>query len=97
MFCRILDPFLYDLCDPAIRRSQCVSEYNGREIHSFVYDRPIDQRYINHLLSVLLSVIKFGGQGFNKVARTTQINRSSQASLLDRINSGEPCVGLHVV
>ncbi|KAJ3545543.1 hypothetical protein NM688_g5613 [Phlebia brevispora] len=85
-YLRILDPFLYDLSDPSIRRAPCLKTYNGREIPSFTYERPMDQRYINHLLSVLLSVVKFGGQGFSKVAKTTQINRAAHAGLVERIN-----------
>ncbi len=86
---RILDPFLYDLNDPAIRRSSCLKAYNGREIPSFMYERPIDQRYIHHVLNVLLSVVKFGGQGFSKIARISPVTRGTHTGLMERLDDGE--------
>lgn len=72
-----------------MRRSSSLVSYNGREIPSFTYDRPIDQRYISHLLEVLLSIVKFGGQGFSKLARTTQVNRGTHAGLQERLKDGQ--------
>ena len=85
---RVLDPLLFDLHDPLILRTRCTEEHNGRSIQGFRYDRPFDQRYVSYLLDSLLSVVKFGGQGFGKIARTTMISRSSHAGLLERIQSG---------
>ena len=82
---RLLDPFLYDLCETSIRRSPVSAQYNGREIRSFVYDRPMDQHYIIHLMAVLLSVIKFGGASFTKVARSTQMSRCTHSGLQERV------------
>ena len=82
---RLLDPFLYDLCDPSICRSPTSAQYNGREIRSFVYDRPMDQHYVIHLMNVLSSVIKFGGASFTKVARSTQMSRCTHSGLQERV------------
>ncbi|TFY63318.1 hypothetical protein EVJ58_g3324 [Rhodofomes roseus] len=81
----VLDPILFDLLDPSIRRSPSTLELNGKELHGFAYDLPFDQRYIIHMLETLLSVIKFGGQGFSKTARTTPVGRSPHAELLKRL------------
>ena len=60
-FCRVLDPILFDLLDPALRRTPSVSKINGKELRDFSYERPIDQSYITYLLETLLSVVRFGG------------------------------------
>jgi hypothetical protein len=58
-----------------------------KELQGFLYERPFDQRYVNHLLEVLLSVARFGGQGFAKIARATAIRRSHHAVLIQRAES----------
>ncbi|KAI0095247.1 Dopey, N-terminal-domain-containing protein [Irpex rosettiformis] len=83
-YLRVLDPLLYDLCDPTICRSQTSLQLNGRQVQGFSYLKPFDQRYIIHLFGVLLSVVKFGGQGFTKIARSTPITRSLLNELGDR-------------
>ncbi|RPD65070.1 hypothetical protein L227DRAFT_519769 [Lentinus tigrinus ALCF2SS1-6] len=86
-YLRVLDPLLYDLFDPAIRFSPSTTEIKGKQLQGFAYDRPFDQRYVNYLLETLLSVVKFGGQGFSKVARSTPISRSLYSNLLQRLQS----------
>lgn len=54
-----------------------------------MYERPIDQRYIHHVLNVLLSVVKFGGQGFSKIARMSPVTRGTHTGLLERLEDGE--------
>ena len=84
---RILDPILFDLLDPSVRRSRSVTKINARELQDFTYDAPMDQRLINHLLDTLLSVVRFGGQGFVKVANSTPIRRSLHSGLVKRVES----------
>ncbi|GBE77521.1 hypothetical protein SCP_0103960 [Sparassis crispa] len=84
-YLRVLDPILFDLFDPSIQRLPSTVELNGKQLDGFSYDRPFDQHYVNHVLELLLSVVKFGGQGFSKVARTTQMTRSPYAPLLQRL------------
>ena len=84
---RVLDPILFDLLDPSVRRSRSVTKINDRELQDFTYDAPMDQRLINHLLDTLLSVVRFGGQGFVKIANSTPIRRSLHAGLVKRIES----------
>jgi len=84
---RVLDPILFDLLDPSVRRSRSVTKVNTRELQDFTYDAPMDQRLINHLLDTLLSVVRFGGQGFVKVANSTPIRRSLHLGLVKRVES----------
>ncbi|CCM03665.1 uncharacterized protein FIBRA_05809 [Fibroporia radiculosa] len=86
-YLRVLDPILHDLFTPSILRSPSIKEVDGKQLQGFSYDCPFDQRYINHVLETLLSVVKFGGQGFSKTARTTAMNRSPYAELLQRLQN----------
>ena len=85
----VLDPILYDLLDSSMKCIPLVTKINGRELQSFSYERPFDQAYVNHLLETLLSVVKFGGQGFGKTARMNSVRRSYSSELVERILSGE--------
>ncbi|KAF7968943.1 hypothetical protein HWV62_28842 [Athelia sp. TMB] len=90
-YLRVLDPILYDLLDPAIRRSPTTAKIHGKELSGFLYERSFDQRYIQHLLETLLSVVRFGGQGFAKTARSTAVRRTLHGGLLERIEAvGSP-------
>jgi len=84
---RILDPILFDLLDPSVRRSRSATKINDRELQDFTYDAPMNQRLINHLLDTLLSVVRFGGQGFVKVANSTPIRRSLHSGLVRRVEN----------
>ena len=85
---RVLEPILRDLLDHSIRRISRTSRINGKEIRGYVYERSFDQRYVAHLLEILLSVVQFGGQGFTKSARGTFLRRSHDHVLLQRLSSG---------
>ncbi|KAJ3809392.1 Dopey, N-terminal-domain-containing protein [Lentinula aff. lateritia] len=86
-YLRVLDPILFELMDPSIRRSTSTMEVKGKEIPGFTYERPFDQRYINHLLDMLASVIRIGGQGFVKTARMSGIKRSHHSGLVTRVEA----------
>jgi hypothetical protein len=81
----VLDPILYDLLDPTVKRVPSATNINGKQLQGFSYERPFDQTYINHLLETLLSVVKFGGQGFVRVVRTTLVQRSYYPELVARV------------
>ncbi|KAG1886069.1 Dopey, N-terminal-domain-containing protein [Suillus subluteus] len=85
-YIRVLEPVLRDLLDPSIRRIPRVSRVSGKEIGGFVYERSFDQRYVAHLLEILLSIVQFGGQGFSKSARGTFLRRSYDHVLLHRLS-----------
>ncbi|KAF9067320.1 Dopey, N-terminal-domain-containing protein [Rhodocollybia butyracea] len=86
-YIRVLDPILFELLDPSIRRSMTTVKVKGKEIPGFVYERPFDQRYMNHLMEMLASVIRIGGQGFVKTARISGIKRSHHTGLVNRVES----------
>ena len=84
---RVLDPILFDLLDPSVHRSRSVTKINARELQDFTYDGPMDQRLINYLLDTLLSIVRFGGHGFVKIANSTPIRRSLHSGLVRRVES----------
>ncbi|KAJ3723564.1 Dopey, N-terminal-domain-containing protein [Lentinula guzmanii] len=86
-YLRVLDPILFELMDPTIRRLATTLKVKGKEIPGFTYERPFDQRYINHLLDMLASVIRIGGQGFVKTARMSSIKRSHHSGLVSRVEA----------
>ncbi|TFY67972.1 hypothetical protein EVG20_g3733 [Dentipellis fragilis] len=86
-YLRVLDPILYDLLDPSLHRTPSTTKLNGKELQDYSYERPFDQSYIRYLLETLLSVVRFGGQGFAKSARTNFIRRSQHAGLVERVEA----------
>ncbi len=60
----------------------------GGQISGHHYVLPFDQRYTNHILDTFLSVIRFGGQGFVKTARSASVKRSHHTGLVHRAESG---------
>lgn len=86
-YLRVLDPILYDLFDPSIRRAPSTTRVNGKQLQGYSYERPFDQTYVNHLLETLLSVVKFGGQGFGKTTRTSWVRRCQHSGFVERIQS----------
>lgn len=85
---RILDPLLYELLNPSVRRTGITITVKGKQIPGYHYALPFDQRYTSYLLDILLSVIRFGGQGFVKTARTASVKRSHHDGLVQRVESG---------
>jgi hypothetical protein len=88
-YLRVLDPILHDLLDPSILRTPTTAQIHGKELPAFLYERPFDQRYIHHLLETLLSIVRFGGQGFAKTARSTAIRRTHHPGLRHRVDTGK--------
>ncbi|KAJ8503598.1 hypothetical protein ONZ45_g10714 [Pleurotus djamor] len=86
-YLRALDPLLFDLADPAIRRLPVVNKVRSKELRGFIYEKEFDQRYVAHLMETLLSVVRFGGQGFVRTARVTPIKRSHHSSLPKRLEA----------
>ncbi|KAH7886231.1 Dopey, N-terminal-domain-containing protein [Phlebopus sp. FC_14] len=84
---RILEPILYDLLDPTIRRKPRLTKIRGKEIRGYVYEQSFDQRYVHHVLEILLSIVQFGGQGFARIARTTPLKHTHYQALIQRFES----------
>lgn len=88
---------LHDLLDPSILRTSTIFKVHGRELTGFLYERPFDQRIVNHLLETLLSVVTFGGQGFARAARTAAIKRSNHPGFVQRVSNSEWWMKSHIL
>ncbi|KAF9011155.1 Dopey, N-terminal-domain-containing protein [Cyathus striatus] len=86
-YLRILDPILFELLDPTILRTSTTTKVRGRELQGLLYERPFDQHYINYILDLLLHIVRFGGQGFVKTARSSPIKRSHHPGLIQRVDA----------
>ncbi|KAI0050603.1 hypothetical protein FA95DRAFT_1536117 [Auriscalpium vulgare] len=86
-YLRVLDPLLFDLLDPSLRRTPSVTRINGKQLQGYSYECAFDQSHTTYVLEILLSVVKFGGQGFGKTAGTSLIRRSHHAGLVDRVQA----------
>ncbi|KAH6916730.1 Dopey, N-terminal-domain-containing protein [Coprinopsis sp. MPI-PUGE-AT-0042] len=86
-YLRLLDPILHDLLDPAVLRTAHTFNVKKREIAGYFYERPFDQRIMNHLIELLLSIVSFAGQGFSKAAMSSSIRRSLHPGLVQRVES----------
>jgi hypothetical protein len=80
---------MYDLVDPAIRRTPAVVQLSGRETRGYTYDYPIDQRRLQHTLDSLFSLVKFGGQSLSKIARGTLLKKSISPGFVARVEAGQ--------
>ena len=83
-----MEPLLHDLLDPKIQRKPAVVRIRGKEIRGYIYEQKFDQRYVHHLLEILLSIVQFGGQGFAKTSRSTPIKRIQCQPLAQRMETG---------
>ncbi|KAF8684488.1 Dopey, N-terminal [Rhizoctonia solani] len=88
-YIRVIEPVLFDLLDPSIKRASTTFTFNGRDTRGYTYERSIDQRKLAYVLESLLSVIRYGGQGFGRVARTTLIQRSLYPGLMARAEAAQ--------
>ncbi|QRW09045.1 hypothetical protein RhiLY_08044 [Ceratobasidium sp. AG-Ba] len=88
-YIRVIEPVLFDLLDPAIKRSSTTFTFNGRDTRGYVYERPTDQRKFIYILETLLSVVRYGGQGFGRVARTTIVQRTLYPGLMARAEAAQ--------
>ncbi|KAG8740013.1 hypothetical protein FRC10_004853 [Ceratobasidium sp. 414] len=88
-YIRVIEPVLFDLLDPAVKRNSATFTFNGRDTRGYVYERPMDQRKFIYILETLLSVVRYGGQGFGRVARTTIVQRTMYPGLMARAEAAQ--------
>lgn len=83
-YMRILDPVLYELMDPTVKRTPTTITLEGREVKQFNYEKPFDSSRVVYLLDTLVSTLKFGGQGLTKVARSTSMKKAGFVDVYKR-------------
>lgn len=91
----MLDPIIFDLVTAPVVRTPFSVTYQGRSVRGYQYMRPFDQKAIHYYLESLLAVMRFGGQGFVRIARTTPFNRTLYPFLYGAAEAGLSS-GLHI-
>lgn len=89
LVCRILDPLIFLLLDPAIQQKLSNVEVAGLELPILVYHQTFDQARIHHVLDDLLSLTRFGGQGFVRIAKGSFLKHTLDPTLRDRVRACE--------
>ena len=59
------------LLDPKItRQSPTSNDSDSKPTARFIYTKSFDVAQVQHALEVILSLVRFGGQGFTRVAKS---------------------------
>jgi hypothetical protein len=85
----VLDPILFILLNPAIMHQTTSVKVSDVSIEIVQYCRPFDQARIQHVLENLLSVVRFGGQGFTRVAKGSETRQTPDEALRKRLEAGK--------
>ncbi|KAG8796457.1 hypothetical protein FRC17_007997, partial [Serendipita sp. 399] len=83
-YMRILDPVMYELMDPTVRRTPATYSWQGRDTKLYNYEKPFDSSRVVYLLDTLTATLRFGGQGIAKVARGTPVKKSGHPEVYKR-------------
>lgn len=95
-YTRVVEPLLYDLLDPSIRRVRVESilrdwsqgAWKGRDVRGWVYETNFDMERTRYLIDSLGGLCKFGGAGFTKIIKGTAIKRGGHMGPGARAEAG---------
>lgn len=85
----ILDPLLFVLLDPAIQLDSRIDKIADVRVPTLVYTHPFDQARVHHVLDNLLSLARFGGQGFIRIAKGSFLKHTFDPALRERVLGGK--------
>lgn len=88
-YLRILDPLLFTLLDPAIQTKPEMTKVNGLRLPILVYHHTFDQARVHHVLDDLLSLARFGGQGFIRIAKGSFLKHTLDPAFRERVRTSE--------
>lgn len=77
----MLDPLLTDLLDPRIRFDSIKLQVDGLDATGYQYSQPFNDRTVEHSLECILSLAKFGGQGFARIAASCPLKSTLDPAL----------------
>ncbi|GAA5993677.1 hypothetical protein JCM10908_002290 [Rhodotorula pacifica] len=84
-YLRVLDPILFVLADPRYLVNARLERLGEVRVPLFSYAQAIDQDQMQHALDSLLSLARFGGQGFIRVAKASFLKHSFDPALRQRV------------
>ncbi|KAK4703671.1 hypothetical protein P7C70_g2546, partial [Phenoliferia sp. Uapishka_3] len=88
-YLRILDPLLFTLLDPAIKLHATALTVAGVNLPILFYRSTFDQARVHHVLDDLLSLARFGGQGFIRIAKGSFLKHTLDPAFRDRVRASE--------
>lgn len=88
-YLRILDPLLLTLLSPAIKQVPASVNVAGMDVSILVYNQTFDQARVHHILDDLLSLARFGGQGFIRIAKGAHLKHSLDPAFRVRVRARE--------
>ncbi|KAL8286531.1 hypothetical protein RQP46_004548 [Phenoliferia psychrophenolica] len=88
-YLRILDPLLFTLLDPAVKHHPTTLVVAGVHLPSLVYRTTFDQARVHHVLDDLLSLARFGGQGFIRIAKGSFLKHTLDPAFRERVRASE--------
>lgn len=80
---------MFTLLDPAIKHHAIDVTVAGLELPILVYQNTFDLARIHHILDDLLSLTRFGGQGFVRIAKGSFLKHTLDPSFRDRVRACE--------
>lgn len=80
-YLRILDPLFITLISSEIKRSPTTITLRDRTFSIFHYTHPFNQAAVNHALECVLTLARFGGHGFTRIAKTCYMKHSHDPTL----------------
>ncbi|GAA98597.1 hypothetical protein E5Q_05284 [Mixia osmundae IAM 14324] len=85
-YIRVLDPLLLRLHDPSIKRVKADVTLGNQTVLSLQkYSEPFDHANLCHLLENLLGLMRFGGQGFSRIAKSTHLKPGASVEMRERL------------
>jgi hypothetical protein len=84
---RVVDPLFQQLTAVEPLRTSSTNDVGGRQISIFHYTGPLDQRRLLHLMQILLAVLRYGGQSYLRLMRTS-ISSVSYTRIADKNTTG---------
>ncbi|KAM0788392.1 hypothetical protein ACM66B_001530 [Microbotryomycetes sp. NB124-2] len=88
-YLRILDPLMYTLLDPDIKFHAETIKVDGVRLPILQYQHVFDQARVHHVLDDLLSLARFGGQGFVRIAKGSFSKHTLDPALRERVLASE--------
>ncbi|KAK4051842.1 hypothetical protein OIV83_002547 [Microbotryomycetes sp. JL201] len=88
-YLRILDPLMFTLLDPNITFHSEMIKVDGVRLPILQYRRLFDQTRIHHVLDDMLSLARFGGQGFVRIAKGAFSKHTLDPALRERVLASE--------
>ncbi|WAQ81113.1 hypothetical protein PtA15_1A451 [Puccinia triticina] len=80
-YLRVLDPLFRILLSTEIKRKPFKQQLgdHSTSMHHYIY--PFDQAVVHHALECVLTLARFGGQGFTRIAKTCYMKHSHDPSV----------------